>query len=66
MTTYNHMCTVAFTVISKNDGESLTPAEPRAGLMQRIKDLDASQDEWVEACCPPVDTYVEDGSWPTT
>lgn len=59
MTTYNHMCTVAFTVVSKNDGESLTNEELKAGLLQRVKDLDSSPGEWSEACLPAVDTYIE-------
>ena len=62
MTTYNHMFTVAFTVITKNDGESVTREELREGLLQRIKDLDSSPAEWTEACGYPVDTYIEDES----
>ena len=60
MPTYNHMFTIAFTVISKNDGDSVTPEELQAGLSERIRDLNSSPDEWVEACCPPADTYIEE------
>lgn len=57
MTTYNHMFTVAFTVVTKNDGESVTAEELRAGLLQRIEELDFSE-MWEEAVGLPDDTYT--------
>lgn len=59
--TFNHMFTVAFTVISPNDGENVTADELKAGLLKRIQDLDR-HDEWEEACGLPDDTYVESDS----
>lgn len=55
----NHMLTIAFTVISTNDGENLTADELREGLRQRLADL-AEGDEIIEACGLPDDTFVID------
>ena len=50
MPKFNHMFDVAFSLESaKEDGSDVTPAMLRAALMQRIYQLDIS-DEWEEAC----------------
>ncbi|MEN3238673.1 hypothetical protein PUR29_35115 [Methylobacterium ajmalii] len=55
--TYNHLILMAFSVVSeRKSGKDITPAMLRAALMQRIKDLDENN-EWLEACGPPEDTY---------
>lgn len=60
MPRYNHAVTLAFEVISlKEDGSDITPDMLRSALGSRTMDLNASQNskEWIEACCPPHDTY---------
>lgn len=54
---YNHMYTVAFTVISSHpEGLDVTPEDFRRALTQRMNDLDLSG-EWDEAVGAPDDTY---------
>lgn len=61
---YNHMVSIAFTVISDEpDGSDLTPRMLRAALLKRLADLETTvhENEWLEACLPPLDTYEEEG-----
>ncbi len=57
--TYNHMFTIAFTVVTPNNGENVTADELRKGLHNRLLNL-AAGDEIIEACGLPHDTYIED------
>jgi len=57
---YNHAFTIAFTVISDNDGEHVTKQELVAGVLRRVADLVENGDEIIEACGLPFDTYQED------
>lgn len=62
MPRYNHMFTIAFTVVTENDAENVTAAELREGLQRRLKELrvDGDYDEIIEACALPEDTYIEE------
>lgn len=65
MTTYNHLYSIAFSVISKDPGANdVTTDMLRAGLMDRIKQLDndprVSDCEWFEACNNEQDSYEMD------
>lgn len=58
---YNHVCTIAFSVISDTeDGSDITPAMLREELLRRVSDL--PEDEWLEACLPIWDTFEFDPS----
>ena len=59
MTTYNHMFSIAFTVVSENDGENVTTQELLDGLANRLAMLAAKGDEIIEAVGMPHDTFVE-------
>jgi hypothetical protein len=61
MSRWNHAYDIAFTVISAHPtGEDVTPAMFRAGLMARIRDLDACG-EWSEVLTSlPFDSYEEE------
>lgn len=57
MPTYNHMFDIAFSLESEDpDANDVTPAMLRAGLIERIKDLDKSG-EWDQCPCGLCDTY---------
>lgn len=60
MTIYNHAFTIAFSVVTRNPGESVTAAELRAGLERRLREMirSADYDEIVEACGMPCDTFL--------
>ena len=61
MPVYNHMFTIAFTVVSENDGEHVTEQELLDGLANRLQTLAASgNDEIVEAVGLPDDTHIEE------
>lgn len=55
--TYSHLCTLAFTVVTGNDAENITPDELRTAIRLRLEDLERSADrgheEILEACLPP-------------
>lgn len=56
---YNHAYTIAFSLESNHPtGDDVTPDTYRTALLNRIKDLDES-DEWAEVACNdmPYDTY---------
>jgi hypothetical protein len=59
-TTYNHAYTLAFEVAGSKDesGEDVTGAQLRAALLERLSRL--SDEELVEACEAPYDTFEED------
>lgn len=58
MTRYNHAFTLAFEVISDApDGEDVTGAMLRAGLLRRIQNMGDA--EFEEACGEPFDSMVE-------
>lgn len=60
MTRYNHACDIAFEVVSNSpDGIDFTAAMLKAALLQRIKNLDESE-EWLEAVGAPFESYEED------
>lgn len=59
MTIYNHMYTVAFTVVSENDGENVTEQEILDGLGKRLTEL-AVTGTAIEAVGLPDDTFVEE------
>jgi len=55
---YNHAFTIAFEVKSSNPhGEDLTGGELREALLRRVNEL--SDEEFVEACDAPFDSYYE-------
>lgn len=57
MTKYNHAFDIAFSLESDDpDAKDVTPAMFKAALLERIAQLDASN-EWEEACGAPFDTY---------
>lgn len=58
---YNHAFTLAFTVITPNDGENVTAQELRDAVSRRLIELrvDGDHDEIIEACGLPFDTYIE-------
>lgn len=52
MPRYNHLVTIAFSIVSDHErGEDFTPAMLKEALFARIRDLDTSTDgvEWLEA-----------------
>jgi hypothetical protein len=55
---YNHAFDIAFEVKTDNEGEDVTADELRRGLRNRINFM--SDDEIIEACGLPFDTYEED------
>lgn len=59
MKKYNHAFTIAFEVISDDpEGNDVTADMLKAGLKQRIINLDAEGDTiWIEATGAPFDTY---------
>jgi len=63
---YNHMVTFAFEIRSDHpQGETLTGAQLKAACRSRLDRI--PDDEMIEACMPPQDTYVEkDTSDPET
>ncbi len=62
MSDYNHMYTVAFSLVSQQkNGEDVTADMLRKALQNRIEDLDFSGDlAWLEAVNGPEDTYKEE------
>jgi hypothetical protein len=63
MTRYNHMFSIAFSVVSNEpDGSDVDAAMLRAALLRRIADLEAEpvSDSWEEACGAPDDSYEEE------
>jgi hypothetical protein len=54
---YNHMFTIAFTVISEREGADVTDGELIDGLNQRILDITINK-EVQEACQPAIDTCI--------
>ena len=56
---YNHMFTLAFTVVSKNDGKHVTTDEYWQGLKRRMRILARNNDELESAAQGdlPCDTY---------
>lgn len=62
MPRYNHAVSLAFSVISNDpEGEDITPDMIKEALYRRVIDLDSAGDlEWLEATCPPWDTYEEE------
>ena len=58
MPTFNHMFTIAFTLENGSPEGETTGAELRAALLKRIHGL--PDDELVEACGYPDDTYEVD------
>jgi len=59
MKTYNHMYTIAFELISENDGEDVTEQEILDALGKRLQEL-ARTGTAVEAVGMPDDTFVEE------
>ncbi len=57
MRMFNSQCTVAFTVLHRDDVP--TRAEFRRALMERIEEIE-HLDIWDEACWPPEDTDIEE------
>lgn len=62
MKRYNHLYSLAFSVVSnEKDGADVTPDMLRAALSERIRKLDADPNsaacEWFEACNNESDTY---------
>jgi hypothetical protein len=57
MLKYNHAFDIAFEVKTNNDGEHVTADELRNGLNNRLNNL--SDDELIEACGLPFDTFTE-------
>ncbi len=53
---YNHVFTIAFSVESNNDGESVSKEELMEGLLKRVKEI-KDTGEIEEACGVPVDTF---------
>lgn len=56
MKKYNHAFTIAFEVLSDNEGEDVTADELKEGLANRLRSLKHG-DEILEACDLPYDTY---------
>ena len=58
--TYNHAYTIAVEISgsASEDAEDVTGAQLRAALLTRINSL--SDDELLEACEAPYDTFEED------
>lgn len=54
---YNHMMTIAFTVISPRKGDELTGEEIREGLLRRVQEIKHDDALVIEACGMPDDTY---------
>ncbi|MCQ8822316.1 hypothetical protein NQT65_19170 [Pseudoalteromonas agarivorans] len=52
---FNHAFDIAFEVVSDNNGDNVTGAELRAGLLRRL--LITSDEELEEACGKPHDTF---------
>lgn len=58
MNRYNHMYSIAFSVINgSEDGEHTTPSEVRQAILERL--ASTTDDELLEAIGYPDDTYVE-------
>lgn len=55
---YNHAFDIAFEVITDNEGENVTADELRQGLRNRLNGM--SDDEIIEACGLPFDTFEDD------
>ena len=56
MEAYNHMYSIAFTVISNHEsGDDVTAADLRISIINRLRDLD--DQELLEACGYPEDSY---------
>jgi hypothetical protein len=55
MAKYNHAFDIAFEVESDNEGDNVTAKELRDGLRKRLEGM--SDEEIVEACGLPFDTY---------
>lgn len=62
MNTYNHLFSLGFSVSGSThpDGEDVTPAQFRAAVDKRLKQLGLNEKEWSEAVGPADDSYVED------
>lgn len=54
---YNHAFDIAFEVKSDNEGEDVTREELFEGLLKRLASLMKNDDEILEACGLPFDTY---------
>ena len=54
---YNHAFDIAFEVESDNEGKDVTREELFEGLLKRLASLIINEDEIVEACGMPFDTY---------
>lgn len=52
---YNHAFSIAFSVETANDAESVSSSEIRAGILKRLSDI--GDFELVEAVGMPFDTY---------
>lgn len=61
MNTYNHIFSLGFSVSGSvhPKGEDVTPAQFRAGVDKRLKQLGLDEKEWSEAVGPAEDSYVE-------
>lgn len=63
MPKYNHACTIAFEVLSDDPhGEDITTEMLREAIARRLKAIETftantGQDEMLEACLPPYDTF---------
>jgi hypothetical protein len=59
MVKYDHAFSLGFSVVTDNDGESVTAQELHTALLNRIDDL-VRNNELVEACGCPDDTIEVD------
>ncbi len=66
MPAYNHMFTIAFSVVTKNQPENVTANELRVGIIKRLYNLqltaEQGRDGMIEACGYADDSYIEEGS----
>lgn len=59
MTIYNHIFTIAFTVVSENDSENVTEQEILDGLANRLQRL-VQAGNAIECVGMPDDTFIEE------
>lgn len=63
MAKFNHMVSVAFSVVSDDEhGNDFTPGMLKEALLRRVADMDNSPQgsEWLEAIGAPEDTFPEE------
>ena len=58
---FNHAFSIAFSVDTAHEAESVTDAELFAAVRRRLRDLRANPGEIQEACGAADDTYINNG-----